>query len=465
MAACQISRRSILQAALTTALAGHPTASWAQHLAKSGSGADLVQAVRDAAELLPALDAPSFGQMFDRFGSSRVVLLGEASHGTSEFYRARAAITRRLIEHHGFTIVALEADWPDAAHINAYVRDERKPSFPARPFQAFPTWMWPNEEMRAFIDWLRDHNSSASGPLGKTGVYGLDLYNLSASMDMVNDHLTKSGSPVAAEVRQHYQCLAPYRDDPSAYGASLFGLGGGTCDEEVEAALKALSELRTRSDTETSFDALQNARAVASGERYYRTAGSTNSWNLRDRHMFDTLLNVLEARGPDSKAVVWAHNSHVGNAAATEMTRRGELNIGELCRKHFGSRAALIGFDTDRGTVMAASQWGAQPEVKTVRPSLPESYGAVFRDAHSSPFLLDLRRGVHDSLRHALGPERLERAIGVMYLPETERVSHYFMASLPEQFDAFLFFAETQAVKPITRDAGASLPDEHPFAQ
>ncbi len=200
--------------------------------------------------------------------------------------------------------------------------------------------------------------------------------------------------------------------------------------------------------------------------RYYRTmaAGGRSSWNLRDQHMFDTLLQVLQARGPAAKAVVWAHNSHVGDASATEMGRRGEHNIGQLCRRHFGSEARLVGFGTDRGTVMAASEWGGAHKVMSVRPSLPGSYGALFREAGRDRFLLDLRPGVHESLRQALKPERLERAIGVMYLPGSERVSHYFGASLPDQFDAYLWFAETRAVTPLG-EHDATLPAGHPFVR
>src|SRR5215212_3840642 len=216
---------------------------------------------------------------------------------------------------------------------------------------------------------------------------------------------------------------------------------------------------------ESNFDALQNARVVAGAERYYRAAstGAVSSWNLRDQHMFDTLLAVLEARGPDAKAIVWAHNSHVGNAAATEVGRTGQLNIGQLCRQHFGDKAHLIGFGTDRGTVMAASRWGAEPEVKPVRPSLQGSYGALFRTANPDRFLLDFHRGVHEPLRDALSRERLERAIGVMYLPETERVSHYFRSVLPDEFDAFIWFEETRAVTPIPTIGRAGLPDGHTF--
>jgi erythromycin esterase-like protein len=267
---------------------------------------------------------------------------------------------------------------------------------------------------------------------------------------------------MAARAREHYSCIAPYKDEPAEYGADALRRGFRTCEKDVSAVLEMITALPRGHAT---FDALQNARVVAGAERYYRAAyaGAVSSWNLRDLHMFDTLLAVLEARGPDAKAIVWAHNSHVGNAAATEVGRTGQHNIGQLCRQHFGQKAHLIRFGTDRGTVMAASSWGAEPEVTPVRPSLRGSYGALFWAASPNQFLLDLRRGVHEPLRAALSRERLERAIGVMYLPETERVSHYFRSVLPDEFDAFIWLEETRAVTPIPTSGRSGLPDGHPF--
>jgi erythromycin esterase-like protein len=455
-------RRTFLRAATAAALLTNPKIVSAESRADSRV---LIDAIAGAAEPLRALDDPAFGRAFDRFGGSRVVLLGEETHGSSEFYRARAAITRHLIEHHGFTVVAVEADWPDAAHVNAFIRSGAKPESPPKPFRRFPTWMWRNREVQELVDWLRDHNGAVREPLRKVGFYGLDLYSLAASMDAVIDFLEKRGSPALSTIREKYACLAPFKDDPGAYGGGFLGSRGDSCEDEIAAALALVAEQGRGADPEGSLDALQNARVVASAERYYRTAGSANSWNLRDGHMFETLLSVLEERGPDSKAVVWAHNSHVGDAAATEMSRRGEFNIGELCRRHFGDRASLIGFGTDNGSVMAASNWDAQPEVKRVRPSLPESYGALFREVGESAFLLDLRPGVHESLRQALKPSRLQRAIGVVYRPETERASHYFDASLSEQFDAFVFFEETKAVSPVTGRTQPGPARDHPFAE
>ena len=436
--------------------------------AVAGREASRVREISHAAEPLPSPDDPAFGHQFDRFGSARVVLLGEATHGTSEFYQARTQITRRLIEEHGFTIVAAEADWPDAAHIHAYIRGRERPSVPDRPFDRFPTWMWRNDEMRALVDWLAAYNALVTEPERQVGFYGLDLYSLGSSLRVVTNYLAKADPAAADEARRRYACLAPYLDDPEDYGLAALRSGFETCEDEAAAVLRLLGEEATaaRGPVEARFDAVRNAHVVSSAGRYYRalSAGAPPSWNLRDQHMFDTLLAVLEARGPDAKAVVWAHNSHVGNAAATEMARRGELNIGELCRRRFGDQARLVGFGTDRGTVIAASRWGGAPEVKTVRPSLEGSYGALFRDAGPDRFLLDLRGGAREDLRQALRPPRLQRAIGVVYLPETERASHYFEASLPEQFDAFVFLEETRAVTPLPETGDKRLPEGHPFA-
>jgi erythromycin esterase-like protein len=312
------------------------------------------------------------------------------------------------------------------------------------------------------VDWLRDHNAPLT-PERQVGFHGLDLYGLAAAAENVAGHLSKFDPESSELARRNYECLLPYRDDPTEYATAALRPGFDSCEEEVSAVSRMLEE-RPATDP-VAFEALQNARSVVGGERYYRgmAAGGRSSWNLRDQHMFDTLLQVLEARGASGKAIVWAHNSHVGDASATEMGRRGEHNIGQLCRRHFGSGARLVGFGTDRGTVMAASRWGGIPQVMEVRPSLPGSYGALFREAGPDPFLLDLRAGVQESLREALKPERLERAIGVMYLPGSERVSHYFGASLPDQFDAYLWFPETRAVTPL-RDHEPSLPAGHPFA-
>ena len=407
--------------------------------------------IRAAAEPLPDLDDPAFGALFDRFANTKVVLLGEASHGSSEFYRARAAITRRLIERHGFRIVAIEADWPDAASLDRLVRDRPSPPGAEAPFERFPTWMWRNTDVQAFIEDLRRWNLDR--PLEqRAGIYGLDLYNLSASIRAVLDYLQEVDPEAAAIARQRYGCLQPWASEPQRYGRMALNAGFGRCEE---GAVKMLGELLDKQlnyasgDGDAFLDATGNARSVKNAEAYYRIMyyGSAQSWNLRDTHMFETLCSVLDAKGPDAKAVVWAHNSHIGDASKTEMGQvREELNIGQLCRERFGSDAALIGFGTHTGTVACASDWDEPMEVKRVNPSRPDSYERLAHDSGEPRFLLDLRRGVHDALRERLREPRLERFIGVIYRPETERWSHYSGCTLPEQFDAYVWFDETTAV-------------------
>jgi protein-L-isoaspartate(D-aspartate) O-methyltransferase len=424
--------------------------------------------LRDAAEPLPALDDPAFGALFDRYGDARVVLLGEATHGTSEFYRARAAITRRLIDRHGFTIVAAEADWPDAAAIDRYVR-HRAPHLASEPvFRRFPTWMWRNVEVRDFVDWLRTHNETIE-PTARAGFFGLDIYNMYASIRAVIDYLDKVDPEAAQIARTRYGCLTPWQRDPATYGRAALSSGYAQCEGDVLTMLRDLLARRLdyeRQDGASFLDAEQNARLVASAERYYRAMyyGSAESWNLRDRHMFATLERVLDRSSPHSKAVVWAHNSHIGNAAATEMGQlRGEINIGQLCKERFGDAAVLIGFGTDHGTVAAATDWGGEMEIKQVRPAHRDSYERLCRDAGIGAFMVELRGNRHRPLREGLMYPRLERAIGVIYRPETELASHYFDASLPQQFDGYLWFRETRAVTPLPAMTEAGIPETYPF--
>lgn len=410
-----------------------------------------------AAEPLPDLDDPAFGRLFDRFSDAKVVLLGEASHGTSEFYRARAAITRWLVEKRGFNIVALEADWPDARVLDARVRGRRRPA-DAHAFDRFPTWMWRNAEFDAFVRWLTRHNQGRS-PGAQAGVYGLDLYNLAASMRTVVDYLEKVDPEAAKVARQRYGCLDPWADAPQAYGR-LAVSGYAECEAVVTSMLVDMLGRQMRESAgsdEALLDATQSARLVRDAEAYYRAMyyGGAAAWNLRDTHMFDTLQAVLDAKGHDAKAVVWAHNSHVGDARATEMGRgRDELNLGQLCREAWAEHARLIGFGTHAGTVACASDWDAPMEVKPVRPSLPGSQERLSHDAGVDRFLLDLRPNFNSALRRGLVDPRPERFIGVVYRPETERQSHYVECRLPEQFDGWVWFNETTAVTPLAGPEG-----------
>lgn len=427
----------------------------------------LPEHIAGALEDLPSPDDAAFGAAFDRFGERRVVLLGEASHGTAEFYRARAAITRRLIERHGFTIVAVEADWPDAASVDRHVRSRPARAGEPPPFRRFPTWMWRNTDMEQFLRWLRGHNASLALDR-QTGFYGLDLYNMSGSIAAVLAHLDKADPEAAALARERYACLTPWQNEPSTYGRLALSAGYRACEEAVVKQCRDLLQqgLRGgRGDPDESIDAAQNARLVASAEKYYRVMyfGGPDAWNLRDRHMFETLELLLKAKGPTAKAVVWAHNSHIGDARETEMGRsRGELNIGQLCREHFGDDAALIGFGTDHGTVAAATDWDGEMEVKTVLPSLAESAENCFHLAGKERGLLDFAR--HETLSTELAANRLERFIGVIYRPETERFSHYADVSLSRQFDAYVWFDHTSAVTPLSAPTDSGhVPDTFPF--
>ncbi|HJV43541.1 erythromycin esterase family protein [Caulobacter sp.] len=421
-----------------------------------------------AAEPLPDIDDPAFAVAFDRYADARVVLIGEASHGTSEFYRARAAITRRLIERHGFGVVAVEADWPDAAAVDRHVRLKPHREMTPPPFSRFPTWMWRNTDVEAFTRWLRTHNMRR--PVDdRVAFHGLDLYNMRASMAEVLTYLDGVDPLAAAEARDRYACMAPWSNAPAGYGRAALSQGYAICERQVVSILVDLVRKTAdyaAEDGESLFDATQNARLVVDAERYYRAMyyGAHESWNLRDRHMFETLDRVLKMRGPGAKAVVWAHNSHIGDARYTEMgAARGELNIGQLCRERFGSDAALIGLGTHSGTVMAASDWDAAAEVKAVRPSRPDSFEALCHEVGVERFLVDLRAGRHDALRADLREPRLERYIGVVYRPDSERLSHYAHASLSEQYDAFVWFDETRAVTALPTRVRAGEDETYPF--
>jgi protein-L-isoaspartate(D-aspartate) O-methyltransferase len=422
-----------------------------------------------AAEPLPELADADFGRAADRFGDARVVLMGEATHGTSEFYRARAELAKRLILEHGFTAIAVEADWPDAARIDRYVRGRADGADGVAAFTRFPTWMWRNAEVRALVDWLHAYNETIAAPEHRVGFYGLDLYSLNASITGVLDYLDRHDPEAAQVARERYGCLTPWQHDPASYGRAALRPGFRTCKQAVLAMLRDLLKGRlddAAKDGESFLDAAQNARLVAAAERYYRTMyyGAAESWNLRDRHMFETLQAVLAARGPDTKAVVWAHNSHIGDARATEMGKiRDELNIGQLCREAFGAKAHLLGFGTDRGTVAAATDWDGPMEIKDVRPAQEDSYEWLCRQSGRERFLLDLGPKGAEALRYVLLQPRLERAIGVIYRPETELLSHYFEAQLPRQFDAWVWFEETSAVTPLVSAELSGAPETYPF--
>lgn len=444
-------------------------------LARSGRGSaphEIAALLHETAEPFDDIESAELGPLLERIGDSRLVLLGEATHGTSEFYRIRARITRELILRKGFNVVAVEADWPDAARIDRYIRPRVRP-VPAggRPtFSRFPTWMWRNLEVQELVHWLRAHNETVGEPERKVGFYGLDLYSLYSSIHAVTRYLDETDPEAARLARLRYGCLTPWEQDPALYGQAALMGRYETCEPQVVSILVDLLQKQMEyeaQDAESYLEALQNARVAANAERYYRIMyyGSRESWNLRDRHMFDTLETVLRFRGPAAKAVVWEHNSHIGNAAATEMGARGELNVGQLAREQYGDGAYLVGFGTDHGTVAAATNWDEEMQIKAVRPSHPESYERLCHDAGVPAFLLHLREPRREEVRAELEPPRLERAIGVIYRPETELQSHYFQAVLPWQFDEYIWFDETRAVTPLggPEEVGAGMPETYPF--
>ncbi len=427
--------------------------------------------VRETAEPIDDPDTAPVGALLERIGDARIVLLGEATHGTSEFYRMRARITKELIERHGFDFVAVEADWPDAARVNAYVLgDAARSNVEFRPFCRFPTWMWRNEEVDGFIAWLRARNATRRGRGSRAGFHGLDLYSMFTSIAAVLAYLDEVDPEAARVARARYGTLTPWQRDPASYGRAVLTGRYKSSEEAVLAMLRDLLERRLEyagKDGERFFDAARNAHVVANAEAYYRAMyyGSAASWNLRDSHMFDTLEALFAFYGPDARGVVWEHNSHVGNAAATEMSARGERNVGQLCRETFGEGAYVVGFGTDHGTVGAASGWGEPMQRMAIRPAHEGSYERIFHESDLPAFTLHLRAPERADLREELLSPRLERAIGVVYRPESELASHYFYASLPHQFDEVVWFDETHAVHPLEARGRSreDLPETYPF--
>lgn len=411
-------------------------------------------------------------------GQHQFVLIGEATHGTHEFYDQRALITRRLISDYGFNAVAAEADWPDAYRVNCYVRGRSSAQCAEqalRGFLRFPQWMWRNTVVVDFVEWLKGWNATRRGADEQAGFYGLDLYSLYTSMQAVVEYLERVDPEAATRARYRYSCFEDYGENEQAYGYSAAINLAASCEED---AIAQLLELRSRAwqyarldgavAEDDLFAAEQNARLVANAEEYYRQmfGSRVSTWNLRDRHMADTLDELalhLERVYGRARVVVWEHNSHVGDARATDMGRRGEFNVGQLVRQRHDGEAYVIGFTTYHGAVTAADDWGGEARKKSVRPGLRGSYEDLFHGLDVPCFQLrarDLPQGMPGPL--------LERAIGVIYRPDTERLSHYFQARIGEQFDTVLHFDRTTALEPLERTAAwpeGDLPETYPFAE
>lgn len=436
-----------------------------------------VAAVRAAAQPVEN-GVPSEQTLLDLVGDAHLVLIGEASHGTHEFYAARAAMTRTLIEQKGFNAVAIEGDWPDAYRVNRFVRgrsDDDVAEEALRGFQRFPTWMWRNTVVLDFVGWLREHNDRLARDVDKTGFYGLDLYSLHRSIEAVISYLESTDPEAASRAKKRYACFDHYRsDDGQSYGfAAAFG-AGQTCEDEVIAQLQELRQAAPTGDLlaeDEHFYAEMNARTVRNAAEYYRAmfGSSAESWNLRDRHMAHTLDalagHLSRRRGEPAKVVVWAHNSHLGDARVTDLAARGELNLGQLVRERHRGDSRSIGFSTYAGTVTAADDWGGPAQRKRVRPGMADSIEELGHDVGDEGFWLDFRAA--PKAADALRAPMLERAIGVVYRPRTERQSHYFHARVPDQFDALIHLDDTRALEPLERTArwtAGEVPETYPSA-
>jgi erythromycin esterase-like protein len=419
-----------------------------------------------------------FAPLLQQIGDASFVLIGEASHGTHEFYRIRAEITKELIRERGFQAVAVEADWPDAQRVDRYVRGrskDRSPEVALSGCRHFPRWMWRNRDVEEFVGWLRAHNLVRKPDMPEVGFYGLDLYSMYSSRAEVILYLERVDPQAAQRARERYACFDYFGDDPQAYGLAAGFSISQSCEDE---AVQQLVDLQRRVyeymhrdgfiAEDEFFSAEQNARLVRNAEEYYRSMfrGRTSTWNLRDRHMAETLHGLaawLDRRFGHSRIVVWGHNSHVGDARATQMSRRGEYNAGQLVRQRYPGQTFIIGFTTWEGTVTAASDWGGDAKTMRVRSGLHGSWEDLFHQVGRAGFLLSFRD--EPGLSSGLADERLERAIGVIYKPETERESHYFAARIAEQFDAVIHIDTTRAVEPLDRAAAVSadeVPETYP---
>jgi len=431
-----------------------------------GGATDAARLVGRVRELARPLQSPGdLDPLLERIGEARCFLLGEASHGTSEYYEWRSRISERLILEKGFSFIAVEGDWPDCYEVNRFVKGYPGSGECARAalhvFERWPTWMWANEEVASLVGWLRRHNDGlVEGK--KVGFYGLDVYSLWESMGSIVEYLERVDPDALPAARRAYECFEPYGEDAREY-ARAAAFVPTSCEDEV---VGMLSEVRGRipehpDDPESRFGAEQNALVVRDAERYYRAMvrGGASSWNVRDRHMIETLERLLHHHGPDARAIVWEHNTHVGDARFTDMARHGMVNVGQLARERRGEGdVVLVGFGSHRGTVVAGAGWGAPMEVMEVPPAREGSWEDVLHCAGEEDRLLVFPGAGEDPEREArLFEPRDHRAIGVVYDPAHERYGNYVPTVLPRRYDAFVFLDQTRALHPLgvpPRDSG-----------
>jgi erythromycin esterase-like protein len=436
--------------------------------AEPAVASELLAAVRSLSR--PLRSPADLDPLLERIGDARYVLLGEASHGTHEYYTWRAALSRRLIEEKGFSFLAVEGDWPDCYRVNRYAKGYPDSGESAREvlhaFERWPTWMWANEEVVELVEWLREHNGGRPGG-GRVGFYGLDVYSLWDSLYQVLGYLSKHDPGALPAARRAFQCFEPYGEDVQEYARATRWVDE-SCEGEVAALLAELRRSARQypgDGREAHFNAEQNALVVRNAEHYYRTMvrGGPESWNVRDRHMAETLERLTRRHGPQAKWVVWEHNTHVGDARYTDMAGDGMVNVGQLVREgHAGDGVVLVGFGSYRGSVIAGREWEAPVERMGVPPGRPGSWEDVLHRAGAADrlLLLDAARGDGGLLE-----ERGHRAIGVVYRPEYERYGNYVPTVLPRRYDAFLFLNETQALRPLpgveAREEG-EVPETYP---
>jgi erythromycin esterase-like protein len=420
-----------------------------------------VTAIREEAV---GLTEKNVDRLVEEIGDANYVLLGEASHGTSEFYVWRSRITAKLIAEKGFSFVGVEGDWPDCHRINRHVKGRTGNGAydVLSEFGRWPQWMWANWEVHEFIEWLRKHNSENEGEREDVGFYGLDVYSLFDSMERVVEYLEDRDPSMAEEARQAYECFEPFSEDAREYSRSL-RLAPKTCEDEVVEILSRLEKRHSEyveENHESFFDAEQNAIIARNAEEYYRSLvrGDKESWNVRDRHMVDTAERLMEHHDGDSKAIIWAHNTHVGDARATNMPERGRINIGQLIReRNPADDVAIVGFGSHRGEVIAASKWGEPPEVMRVPEARDGSYEDLFHEAGGDRLLS------FESASDVFEEERGHRAIGVVYTPERE-MGNYVPTELSNRYDAFVYIDETGALNTIKAEEKEEFePETYPW--
>lgn len=416
-------------------------------------------------EILPFSieDKSTYQPLIEKIGDARIVLIGEASHGTEEFYQSRIELSKYLIAEKEFHAIAIEGDWPNTYSIHRYLQGEgnENDSFAClKKFKRFPTWMWCNTTIPPFLKWLRHYNDQLQNIKQKIGFFGLDLYSLNESIHEVIEYLKLKDPKSAKNASERYACFDHCAVDPQTYSYLVESGVKKSCIKEVseqflEMQNNFFNKIRENKleENELLFFATQNARVVKNAEYYYRSLFESReeTWNIRDRHMVETLQNLIshietKLKIP-AKIIIWAHNSHVGDARATDMGTRGEVNLGQLVKEQFSNISFHIGFSTYSGTVTAAANWDEEPECKTIIPALKGSYEDLFHALYLKNFILFLHNDEH--INHLLNISRLQRAIGVIYRPDTERFSHYYFSHLPYQFDAIIHIDKTTSLKPL----------------